>query len=170
MCDRDLLGRLCVGIAVIAVVAAACSEGQTTPPSPAASRASASATDTSLAVHGVETCRIVDAVYEGSTDRERFHCQESSSDPRLDGEWETWFITEETGGGLGAWTGDLVMTNAGGTWRGTASGTTTGMPGNPTNLGQIVWVGEGGYAGLTYHELVYGPNGRLVTAGWIEPS
>ncbi len=128
------------------------------------------ATPSAVAVHGLEACQIVDAVYEGNTDRERFHCQETNSDERLNGEWESWIITEETGGGLGSWTGEFVMTNPGGTWRGQGTGTTTGIPASPMNLGLVVWVGEDGYAGLTYHEFVHGSNGRLETAGWIEPT
>lgn len=129
-----------------------------------------SPTQGATAVHGHEDCQIVDASYEGNTDRERFHCVETTSDARLNGEWEALIVTTETGGGLGYWTVDLVMTNPGGTWRGTASGTTSGMPNNPTNLGVIVWVGEGGYAGLTYHELFSGSNARADTAGWVEPT
>lgn len=102
--------------------------------------------------------------------QERFHCQESNSDARLAGEWDAWVLTSETGGGVGTWTAEIVMTNPGGTWRGAASGTVTGMPGNPVNLGVIDWTGEGGYAGLAYHELVHGSNGRLETAGWVEPA
>jgi hypothetical protein len=168
---RGHVARDRLGAALAVVLVAACSTGSTTRPSPTTpAQASSATTDSTVAVHGTEVCRIVDAVYEGNTDRERFHCQEVTSDARLNGEWETWIVTEETGGGLGAWTGNLVMTNAGGTWQGAASGTTTGMPTNPMNLGQIVWVGEAGYAGLTYHEFVSGSNGRLVSAGWIEPS
>ena len=109
-------------------------------------------------------------MYEGTIDREQFRCAERTSDVRADGEWEAWIVTTETGGGLGWWTGDLVMTKDAGTWRGVATGTTSGIPDNPKNLGEVVWTGEGGYAGLIYHELVHGSNGRLDTAGWIEPT
>ncbi len=165
-------GRVHLLVGLIAALAlAACSGGAAPTTSPTANvQPSPTAADSTVAVHGVEDCQIIDAVYEGTTDRERFHCQETTSDARLNGEWETWYVTEETGGGLGTWTGELVMTNSGGTWRGKASGTTTGIPGNPVNLGLVVWVGEGGYSGLTYHEFVYGSNDRLDTAGWVEPS
>lgn len=121
-------------------------------------------------MHGTEDCQIVDATDEGNLDRETFHCVETTSDARLNGEWEALIVTTETGGGLGYWTVDLLMTNSGGTWRGKASGTTSGMPYSPTNLGMIVWVGEGGYAGLTYHEFFNGSNERADTAGWVEPT
>ena len=153
------------------LVLVACGGGATSSaPTAASPPASPIVASDTVAVHGIEVCRIVEAVYEGTEDRETFHCTEATSDPRLNGEWETLVVTHETGGGLGAWSGDLVMENAGGTWRGKASGTTTGIGAHPVNLGVVVWTGEGGYAGLTYHEFVYGSNGRLVTAGWVEPT
>ncbi len=162
---KVLPGRLLLSSVVL--VLAGCGSAATAS-SWAGAQASPTSADATLAVHGTEVCQIVDAVYEGTTDRETFHCAEVNSDPRLNGQWESLILTEETGGGLGAWTGELVMTSAGGTWRGKASGTTTGIGASPTNLGVIVWAGEGGCAGMTYHEFVYGGNGALDTAGWVE--
>ncbi len=123
-----------------------------------------------VAVHGSEDCEIVKASY-GDTTRETFRCVETTPDPRLNGTWEAVVVTVDTGGGVGMWTAEPVLTNRDGTWRGTASGTVTGMDrGDPRNLGVLEWVGEGGYAGLTYHEFISGPNGKLETAGWIEPT
>ena len=161
---------LVAGLALISLLAG-CTSAKPMPSTAAGSLgAEPSPTQGAAAVHGHEDCQIVDASYEANIDRETFHCVETTSDVRLNGEWEALIVTTETGGGLGYWTVDLVMTNPGGTWRGTASGTTSGMPNNPTNLGVIVWVGEGGYAGLTYHELFSGSNARADTAGWVEPT
>jgi len=121
------------------------------------------------ATHGVETCDIVDASYDGNVDREGFRCVELTNDPRVNGTWEAWIVTTETGDGLGSWKGDLVMTNTGGIWRGTASGAVTGIPNSPTNYSEVVWKGEGDYAGLVYHELIHGTNSKIDVAGWIEP-
>jgi hypothetical protein len=141
-----------------------------TPPPPIVTASASPSPVAKTPVAGEEQCTIVDAVYEGNVDRERFACTERSSDPRVEGTWESWVVTTETGGGLGWWAAELMMSNSLGTWRGTASGMTRGMPTAPWNIGEIIWTGEGGHAGLIYHELFAGSNGRLVTAGWIESS
>lgn len=121
-----------------------------------------------VAVYGSNACTIVESSYSVTVDREKFHCVETMSDPRVSGEWEAW-ITTNVSGTLGSWTGSLVLANGGGTWRGTAEGTLSGIP-SPTNYGAIRYTGEGGYAGLTYHVFLAGPNGSQLEAGWIEPA
>lgn len=158
---------LVVGVACC--VLAGCSPGSSAAPASPSAAPPSPTIQEPVAVHGVEECEIVDSDYSGNPLREKFHCHEVNGDARLVGEWESWILTTETGGGLGSWTGDLVMVNTGGTWQGAATGTTSGMPYQPVNLGIVVWTGQGGYAGLTYHEFVYGSNGRLDTAGWVEP-
>ena len=170
---------------VLAVVLAVAGCGSTTSPSLSATAAAsavlpsstaggqpslAGSAAQSLAVYGTEACRIVESDYTADPLRERFHCQEINSDTRLAGQWDTWILTHQTGGGVGTWTAEFVMTNSGGTWRGTGAGTVTGMPTSPTNLGLVEWVGQGGYVGLVYHEFIHGSNTGLVTAGWVEPA
>jgi hypothetical protein len=151
------------------ILLAACSGGAT--PSPSGTPApTPSPAPVESAVHGVGTCTIANTVVDGNIISEQFRCTEETSDPRVDGSWEAWIVTTETGGGLGWYDFEPVMTNGGGTWRGTGFGLLTGMPTDPINYGETVWVGEDGYAGLTYHELFAGGNARQVTAGWIEPT
>ena len=42
--------------------------------------------------------------------------------------------------------------------------------GNPTNYGEGTYAGAGGYAGLTYHELIAGGDQYASISGWIEPA
>lgn len=121
-----------------------------------------------VAVYGSNACTIVDSSYSATVSREKFHCVETMSDPRVSGEWEAW-ITTNVSGTLGSWTGSLILANEGGTWRGTAEGTVSGIP-QPTNYGKVLYFGEGGYAGLTYRVFLAGSNGTQLEAGWIEPA
>jgi hypothetical protein len=166
--NRSTLG-LIFGVAPT-ILLVACAGGTATPTaSPAAAQSAlASPSPAKVAVYGSNTCTIVESSYSSTLDTEKFRCIERMSDPRVSGEWEA-LITTSVQGALGSWTGDIVLTNAGGTWRGMATGALAGIP-SPINYGEVVYTGEGGYAGLTYHVFLAGPNGSQLEAGWIGPA
>ena len=126
-------------------------------------------------VSGTLTCRITtdsEQVEEGRrTVFEHFSCTVMASDPRVSGQYEADIITtlDPPYAWTAGWTGTMTLTNEGGTWRGTCEGALVfWSPGSPTNYGEGTYTGEGGYAGLTYHELAAGSNADIVIAGWIE--
>lgn len=108
---------------------------------------------------------------------EHFVCVEEMSDPRVSGvndyDIETVFLTECHDNPAAPWTAEVVLSNEGGSWRGTCTGAldyTTYPSGAPMNYGICTLAGEGDYAGLTYVLMGAGGNEGLVQAGWIEPA
>jgi len=105
---------------------------------------------------------------------EHFSCVVTATDPRVSGQVEFDYITtvEPIGALVASFTGTGTLTNDGGTWRGTSKGALVFWGGHyeidPYNYAESVLVGEGGYAGLTDHELSAGPNGSQICLGWIE--
>jgi hypothetical protein len=102
---------------------------------------------------------------------EHWTCTVQMSDERVSGTEELEFVSR-----VDDWTdkaiptsGEGVLINDGGTWRG--SGTAVFKPegGSPVNYGEMTYLGEGGYAGLRYRYFYYGTNAGAEYAGWIEP-
>jgi hypothetical protein len=102
---------------------------------------------------------------------ERWICTVEMSDERVSGTEELEFITR-----VDDWTdraiptsGEGVLSNDVGSWRG--SGTAVFKPegGSPINYGEMTYLGEGDYAGLRYRYFYYGTNNGAEYAGWIEP-
>jgi hypothetical protein len=98
------------------------------------------------------------------------------NDERLNGTMDADFTTtvEPATSPAMHWTGTLRIANADGTWRGQGRGAVVAWPdvdGTPLmNYGVDTYVGEGGYAGLTYHEFAVGGDASADITGWIEPS
>lgn len=91
-------------------------------------------------------------------------CQLEMSDPRVSGtETHDRFRYHEVEQGWVWVVEDAVITNADGTWRGTAQAADDGMP-----IGEARYVGEGQYEGLVFHYYFSAPTGYdAVVHGWI---
>ncbi len=120
------------------------------------------------------TSRTDETVGTNAVIREHFRCTNTMSDPRLDGTFDadlTTTVEPDTAPTM-RWEGPVSIANAGGSWKGTGRGAVVlwaDQQGNPTNYGVDVYEGQGGYAGLVYHELVAGDNEDTDLVGWIEP-
>ena len=106
-----------------------------------------------------------DAVYE---------CTMDLSDERLDSAGETinsCDITEDGETTLAECRGTTVLTNEGGTWEGTFSGTSTWSTTNPEHVHDMdfVFVGTGDYDGLQFVATMEGTDYPWNVAGQIEP-
>ena len=106
-----------------------------------------------------------DAVYE---------CTMDLSDERLDSAGETinsCDITEDGETTLAECRGTTVLTNEGGTWEGTFSGTSTWSTTNPAHVHDMdfVFVGTGDYDGLQFVATMEGTDYPWNVAGQIEP-
>lgn len=131
-------------------------------------------------VYGSTTCARTEWSGEVSDGQEiiyeHYSCVDEMSDPRVSGpdEYDVETILSAEGDDLAApWTAELVVSNEGGSWRGTCTGAldyTSDPNGLPMNYGICTLTGEGGYAGLSYVFLGAGGNEGLVQAGWIEPA
>lgn len=105
---------------------------------------------------------------------EHFTCPDGvMSDARLSGTLEMDLTTtfEPAGSPSARWEGTLTITNAGGSWKGTARGAVVmwaDRGGAPTNYGEGTYAGTGTYAGLVYHEFIAGGDASASLSGWIE--
>jgi hypothetical protein len=91
-------------------------------------------------------------------------CTDTVDDPRVNGTYtatwdmDYWGAPDHSNGALVQW-GTARLTVAGGSWEGRATGVYS------SNRGDTItwwWTGTGGYAGLTYFELVTGTGGWTV--------
>ncbi len=129
-------------------------------------------------VFGSTTCSVTSRSSETRGDREivheHFSCLDEMSDPRVSGSDEIDVATVFAVRGdirAAPWTAELMVSNEGGTWRGTCTGAlefTTDPLGLPRNYGICTLAGEGGYTDLSYAYLLAGRNEELRYAGWIE--
>ena len=149
---------------------------------PSASVASPAVTAERVLFSGALDCGFPDGLKETTegqitTYTGKIACTLAMSDPRASGE-EVGEITmaylKLPGYEIDKWTGATTLTNAGGSWRGTAFGSDfwdeTGVA---RTTGTAGYVGEGGYAGLTMRFLfAQGPGlgDAYIVAGWIEPA
>ena len=106
-----------------------------------------------------------DAVYD---------CTLNLSDERLDSAGETINSCDITLDGettLGECRGTTLLTNDGGTWEGTFSGTTTWSINNPAHVHDMdfVFVGTGEYEGLQFVATMEGTDWPWNVTGQIEP-
>ena len=141
-----------------------------------ASREPEGSTDRTLVV-GTQTCeRNVDSdlYLEDGTEvmQETFTCDTDMSDPRASGREvlhiETTFL--EPDDMTAAWTGDGTLTNDEGSWTTETVEGVVDLEWANYNKGELVYVGQGAYEGLTLHLLVTGTNEQLTYVGWIERS
>ena len=126
-------------------------------------------------VVGTQTCEreLESDVYaeDGSeVMRETFTCDTVMSDPRASGLEvlhleTTWLEPEDP---TGTWTGEATLTNDDGSWTGTTEGAVG--PWENYNKGEVFYVGQGTYEGLTLRLLAAGNNVEMSYAGWIEES
>ncbi len=179
------LARLVSLVMAGSLVLAACGSGAGTA-SPASGSATPGATATPEAtampeasgqtlVSGSMACIVNEFDPEGSSyptaevlpsgvERQWFDltCTFTMSDPRVSGTQPYIYL------------GTLVLTTAGGTWKGLGMGADYLHEPTLYTVGHTVYVGEGAYAGLTYtqmwaREVRYpGPNAPYLVSGWIE--
>ena len=85
-------------------------------------------------------------------------CTDTTNDPRVSGDYtaswnmDYWGTPDDTNGAIVQW-GTARLASAGGAWEGRPTGVYS------SDLGDTIvcwWTGTGGYAGLTYFELVTG--------------
>ncbi len=112
-------------------------------------------------------------VGDGFRDAE-YDCTMNLSDQRLDSEGETITscdITEDGETTLAECRGTTVLTNDGGTWEGTFSGTSTWSTTNPSHVHDLdfVFVGTGEYEGLQFVATMEGTDYPWNVTGQIEP-
>ena len=157
-----LTRRLLVGQAVVSLLAGCAGTATVAPPS-------ATAQPSASLVAGADVTEVTGVThYRGGT----FVCTMRTDDPRVSGthtsgEWsiDWWGEADMSSGALVQW-GTPRLENAGGAWEGTLSGVFS------TGRGDIIAVwykGTGGYAGLSYFELITGSPPTLKIQGQIFP-
>lgn len=119
----------------------------------------------SLVVAGTATC----SFSEAGVDPEGgpgflVTCELSMSDPRVSGTETHDRFRFVNGGELGdVWIAEeATITNAEGTWRGSAQGADTGLP-----TGEAHYYGEGAYEGLEFHYYFDNDDSGVAFRGWI---
>jgi hypothetical protein len=107
-------------------------------------------------------------------------CTFTMSDPRVSGTQPYIYLgtvvdVPDLPGGTILWDNvPLVLTTAGGTWKGLGMGADYLHEPTLYTVGHTVYVGEGAYAGLTYTQMwardvrYPGPNAPYLVSGWIE--
>jgi hypothetical protein len=106
-------------------------------------------------------------------------CTHASSDPRVSGHEEAelrLILYNSVPTDIDRWaSGDAILSNEQGTWRGEAFGSEYWAEGGDVfSNGHARYVGEGAYEGLVYH-LFFAhapdfPTDRYLASGWIEPA
>ena len=98
---------------------------------------------------------------------EHFDCAWEATDPRVAGTEELAIVTYGSHGAAFPWSAVGTLTNDEGSWRGSGQGLADRTM---FNHGEMAYVGEGAYEGLTMHYYVAGPNSEMTFAGWIAPA
>ena len=179
-----LVGPTAVVIAG-ALVAGSALNRAPAPVPPATPTTSTAVVTSSTAVAGTSSCtfgsdsqRIVDGVVQTTIS---FHCVMQMFDPRVTGSEDFTLVIRQLDAAVAAtWTAtDVVLTAAGGTWRGEGGGVVDyqgNLPMAPglaeLQIGRLDLVGEGTYQGLEFHCYIAGSgegaNPGYDTVGWIE--
>ncbi len=133
---------------------------------------------TSSCTYGADSERIVDGAVQLTV---QMHCPLQMSDPRVTGSEDFTLVIRQLDAAVAAtWTAtDMVLTTAGGTWRGEGSGVVDyqgNLPMAPglseLQIGGFDLVGEGNYEGLEFHFYIagagVGANPGYDTVGWID--
>ena len=160
---RRLLGLL--GMAV--VLAAACSGGSGSTPTPGAAPIVFHAVPAdAVGVSGNATCDLAPGMGVSPEGGTGFlaTCELDLSDPRVSGtERHDRFRFYEAGEVAAVWVAEeAVLTNAEGTWRGAAQAADDTFP-----CGEAHYLGEGAYAGLEFHYYFCHISDEIWLRGWI---
>lgn len=126
-------------------------------------------------VKGNDTCAITSMVDRHDSGNvvydEHFVCHRVADDPRISGtlEFDVTSVFEPMGSPNAQWTSDnYVLTNADGTWEGTAQGAVTVFAsGGLMNYGRALYVGTGAYEGLRFTELIAATDAAGLVLGYI---
>lgn len=143
-------------------------------PSPFADRVNVSG----AATCGLTTIRTTETTPSLETQTATLHCTYEMSDARVSGSEDAqltmhWVTSLDNEVDYYLVEGD-VLTNDGGTWRGSGWGSEyTDVSGALYTGGFARYLGEDGYAGLSYRIMLAretGPGQPYIVAGWIEPA
>jgi hypothetical protein len=158
-----------LGVVALALAAGCSSSDQSSTQMPPAEAA---------AVVGTAECLITERTVEGDVMLERFECTVQMSDPRVTGSETLTAVTRLASDTADVWTvEDAVLTTSEGTWRGEGRGVVDYVGVLPSaegtwpyNYGEMLYVGEGDYAGLEFQNFISASNAGGAYAGWIAPT